>query len=281
MEIIMKKAICVILSAVLICLSFAGCSSGGSAKEDAVLKVGYTGDCAPFITVSKSGDGTGFDVELLKLIANDYGLPLDFTKIEFVKMQAGDELSSAENSELPRILIGGIKKNVSNLNKSYMWSDVIISSDIIVIANESSGIKKYNDLVGKKVLYAGENAKAALDKNSSLSSTMILTKSDSAQKAVELLKAGKADAAVVETLDYGTLGADTVKGIAALNGKLDTVEYAFAFAKSDEDLCNSFNEGFAKACNDPDKGDVVSPLAKKAFKCDGAVNIPETTTEKD
>ncbi len=273
----MKKFVCVIMSAVLICLCFAGCSGTKSDKEK-VLKVGYIENCEPFITVSENGEGSGFDVELLELLNEEYGLHVEFDKLEFVKMNLGDKLSSDENSDLPRLLIGGIRKNTGNINREYTWSDVILSNRIITVVPAGSAIKGYSDLADKKVMYVGSDAKAALDKNASLAACVSASEAKDASAALSALSAKKCDAVIIEELAYEKLDDAAKSSVSVLNGELDTIEYAFAFAKWDTDFRDSFNTNFKTACNDKDNGDLIKPLAEKAFGVD-TIN-PDTAETK-
>ncbi len=267
-----KKIISVLLSAMLIACLFAGCSSSERLTTeitDDTMIFAYTQENSPFIYKDESGNLAGFDVELVDNTFDSF--KGDFKNYAFVQVDEGyllgeDTCYTDENGKeySAIVMLGGTQKNVGTANEDYNWSNNIIENNIITVVPSSSAIKTYIDLTGARVAVVSDVAQAALIKNSAISSrfqsSSVFSTADEAFAAVE---AGEIDAVVIDDFSFNSFeGKDSY---VALNGALDTVEYGFCFAPS-----NDFSAGFNEAVNEMKSeeygdGDTLTPLVEKYF----------------
>lgn len=264
-----KKTLAVFLSALTVILCFAGCSKSEVAEEitaDTML-IAYTEDNAPFV-YQENGELKGFDVELFKTIFDD--IKNEYKNYKFVKVdkdyKIGEDVycKTDDGKEcIAYVMIGGIQKDVGAVNESYTLSEPVISNRIITITADGSQIGTYADLSGRNVGIITDAAKAALDKHTAVKDGFkSLTMYDKAETAIADVKSGKIDALIIDEFTYNT--ADS-SGLKALDGELDTVDYAYAFKKWDW-YVDSINEAIYELKSpDYDDADNFTPMVEEYF----------------
>ena len=264
-----KKTLAVLLSALTVILCFAGCSKSEVAEEitaDTML-IAYTEDNAPFV-YEENGELKGFDVELFKTIFDD--IKNEYKNYKFVKVdkdyKIGEDVycTTDDGKEcIAYVMIGGIQKDVGAVNESYTLSEPVISNRIITVTADGSEIGTYADLSGRNVGIITDAAKAALDKHTAVKDGFkSLTEYDKAEAAIADVKSGKIDALIIDEFTYNT--ADS-SGLKALDGELDTVDYAYAFKKWDW-YVDSINEAIYELKSpDYDDADNFTPMVEKYF----------------
>ena len=260
-----KNMISVLLSALIIAAFFTGCSgSDGTASEitDDTMIVAYTQENSPFIYTDENGELTGFDIELFENTFDSF--KGDYKNYAFVKVEDGyilgeDTCYTDENGKnySAAVMLGGTRKNVGTASEDYNWSVNILENDIITVVPANSEIASYNDLTGARVAVVSTDASAALISNTAIS--------DRLQSKVEYASADEAFTAVANGDDFNFGKYEQKDSYTVLNGVLDTVEYAFRFAPS-----NDFSEGFNEAVKEMQSleygdGDTLTPLVEKYF----------------
>ena len=259
----MKKIISVLLMSVLLMGVLAACGTTKNEttekgtsdnKEAKVLKMGTSADYAPFeyIDTTKSEEPTGIDIELAKMITEKLGYKLKVQDMDF-----GGLISSLQNGQVD--FVASAMSATDERKKSVDFSDIYYTSKHIVISKKGSGLKKVEDLNGKKV--GAQLGSIQETKAKDLAKTINLTV-DSRNRVPELIqeiKAGRMDAAIIE---------DTVaKGYLDQNPDLEsfTIEdaeggFALAFPKGSK-LTEEFNKEL-KALSDSGE---LDKIVKKYF----------------
>lgn len=265
------KIISVFLCLLMISSAFAGCAAAEDedAVTDATMLIAYTEEVSPFLYTDEDGNLTGFDAELIAATFDAF--KGEYDNYKFIKVEEGYRLgedtayTDEEGNEYSAIIYcGGIQKNTGTMNEDYNWSSNIIENNIITVVPSASPISSYRDLEGVKTGVVSDAAFNALQENASVYNSLSSAQQyATAQEAFAALDAGEIDAVVIDDFDFYTYdGADSYT---VLNGKLDTVEYGFAFAKSN-DYSSGFNEAVLEiSSTDYSEEDTLTPLVEKYF----------------
>ncbi|MCC8016866.1 MAG: transporter substrate-binding domain-containing protein [Clostridiales bacterium] len=267
-----KKFFSVILCAALICVLFSACSSGGGESgeitEDTML-IAYTQEISPFIYMNSSGQLEGFDVDLIKDTFDSF--KGDYKNYKFVQVDENyvlgeDPAYTDENGNdyYALIFCGGMHKNQGTYNEDYSWSEDVLKNDIITVVPKSSSVKSYGNIAGAKAGVLNELCANALDENTAVKNNLAsLNVYNSSDELFAALDSGAVDAAVIDSFSFYSSG--KAQAYTALNGALDSIEYAYAFYKN-EDYSEGFNEA-VKEMLSPDygEGDTLTPLVEKYF----------------
>lgn len=267
-----KKIIAILLSALLIGAMFSGCAQQkGETTEitkDTML-IAYTEECRPFLYTDESGAVAGFDADLIKNTFESF--KGDYKNYAFVKVEEGYVLNEdicytdeKGNTYSAVIMCGGMQKNRGTVNKDYNWSSNLIENDIITVVPSGSAITSYSSIANARVGIVSEAADAALSKNAAIKSSLSLINLYSGtEEAFTALGNGEIDAVVIDSFEFYTYKSSA--SYTVLNGALDTVEYAFAFAPS-KDCSAGFNEAVKEMQSaEYGDGDTLTPLVENYF----------------
>ena len=265
------KIISVFLCLLMISSAFAGCAAAEDedAVTDATMLIAYTEEVSPFLYTDEDGNLPGFNAELIAATFDAF--KGEYDNYKFIKVEEGYRLgedtayTDEEGNEYSAIIYcGGIQKNTGTMNEDYNWSSNIIENNIITVVPSASPISSYRDLEGVKTGVVSDAAFNALQENASVYNSLSSAQQyATAQEAFAALDAGEIDAVVIDDFDFYTYdGADSYT---VLNGTLDTVEYGFAFAKSN-DYSSGFNEAVLEiSSTDYSEEDTLTPLVEKYF----------------
>ncbi|WLV25375.1 amino acid ABC transporter substrate-binding protein [Aciduricibacillus chroicocephali] len=113
-------------------------------KKEGILKIGTEGTYAPFTFHDKSGNLTGFDVEIAEEVAKRLGVKPKFMETQWDGMFAGLDAKRFD-------MVANEVTIDKDREKKYDFSDPYIQSGRVLIVNkENKDIKKFEDLKGKK-----------------------------------------------------------------------------------------------------------------------------------
>lgn len=250
---------------------FAGCSSqGGDADTitDATMLIAYTEEVEPFLYTDENGSLTGFDAELIAATFDSF--KGEFDDYQFIKVDEGYRLgedtayTDAEGNKYDAIIYCASHKDSGTMNEDYNWSADIIHNDIVTVVPASSAINNYSSLAGARAGVVSDAAAAALNENSAVNNALAsAAQYASADEAFAALDAGEIDAVVID--DFSLYKFSGHENHTVLNGTLDTIEYGFAFAKSN-DYSTGFNEAVLEiSSTDYSDEDTLTPLVEKYF----------------
>lgn len=267
-----KKILSVLLAVLLIGALFTGCAQkSGIAEEitEDTMLIAYTEECEPFLYTNANGELDGFEAKLVESIFDS--IKGEYKNYKFVKVDADYELdengayTDADGNEYKAVMLcGAMHKNTGTVNEDYVWSENIIENNIITVVPSGSSITAYNNIQSARVGVYSQLCSDALDKQTTIKDSLAsFTAYNSAEELLAALDAGEIDAAVIDDFSFRPL--EGASAYTVLNGALDTVEYGFAFARSN-DFSETFNEA-VKEMLSPDygDGDTLTPLVTEYF----------------
>ena len=267
-----KKIIAVLLAVMLAAALFAGCSKKEAQATEITkntLLIAYTEENAPFLYTDENGELAGFDVEIIKNIFDT--IKNEYKDYAFVQVEEGyvlneDTAYTDENgNEFSAIIMcGGTHKNVGTANEDVVWSKNIIENNIITVVAPNSTITSYNNIAGAKAGVVSAVAAAALDMNATIKNSLAsVTEYATAEEAFAALNSGAIDAVVIDDFSFNTY--DKADSYTVIPNVLDTVEYAFEFAPSNN-YASAFNEAVKEMLSaDYGDGDTLTPIVEKHF----------------
>jgi L-cystine transport system substrate-binding protein len=216
-------------AALLAAVSIVGCSSN-SADSD-TLRVGTEGTYSPFSYQGPDGTLTGYDIEVVQAVGGKLGKKVEFVQTPFDAIFAGLE---AKRFDLVanQVTINDERRAKYDLSEPYT-----VSEGVIVTRADDNAITSLADLRGKTTAQSATSnwAQVARDAGANVEAV------EGFVQAIQLLKDGRVDATVNDTLavgEYQRQNSDAGIKIAGTTG--DTSEQAFA-ARKDSGLIPDVN----------------------------------------
>ena len=236
----MKKIIALALVLVL-CLSLAACGAKGATladvKKAGKITVATSPDFPPFESL-ENNEVVGIEVEIMKLIAKDLGVEIEFTQMDFDSVLVGIEAAKYDCA------MSGITITPAR-EKNMLFTKPYYNAAQVIVVKADSAIKGKADLAGKTVsVQTGTTAEAGCQDEKI--ATQGYTANADAKAA---LTTGKVDAWVVDNLTALQM-VEEGDGLKVLEEKMTEEPYAFAFAKGSEDLVAEINKSLEKLIND-------------------------------
>lgn len=256
-------ALIALLAVLLTACSTSGGADGGSelaaVKEAGVLKVGTEGTYAPFsFHDPKSNELTGYDVEVIKAVADKLGV-----KVEYVETP-WDAIFAGLTSKRYDVVANQVTKNEERAGLYGLSTTYTYSEGVIATRADDSSITSLADLKGKKSAQSITSnwAKVAKDAGAEVESVEGFT------QAITLLKQERVEATVNDSLavlDYQKSTGDTSVKVSAKTG--DVSEQVVATRK-DSDLVAAINQALADLSADG----TLKQISDKYFGSDVSVN---------
>lgn len=199
-----KKIITIVSLAVVIVVSFsfAACSFK---KTDPFLRdvenrgkliIGTFPEFKPFTFKNEEGVYSGYDIDLMKMVADKLELEIEFHEIFFL-----DLFSALESREID-LAISGITITQER-QKKYLFSDPYINvGQVVVTLKSNKEIQSADDAQGKKV---GTTKGTTLEDSAKKITSEDLVFAYDDLKEVEALKSGEVDALVRDYVEALTL----------------------------------------------------------------------------
>lgn len=206
-------------------------------------------DYPPF-SVIIDGKADGFSVELLKAVAAETGIQIQFKVDEWAILK--EELKKGQLDVLPLVSYSEERDQYYDFSVPY----IVMYGNIFVQTGNKS-IEKEQDLNGKKIAVMNGDTAHEYAIKQGLSDELILT--STFQEAFQMLTDGDCDAVLAQSLVgekiISDLGIGNVKavnqladdGITRIKIKLNGFEQKFCFAvkEGDKELLSKLNEGLA------------------------------------
>ena len=236
----MKKIIAIALVLVL-ALSLAACGAKGATladvKEAGKMTVATSPDFPPFESL-ENNEVVGIEVEIMKLIAKDLGVEIEFVQMDFDSVLAGIQSAKYDCG------MSGITVTPKR-EKNMLFTKPYYNAAQVIVVKADSAIKGKADLKDKTVsVQTGTTAEAGCQDEKI--ATQGYTANADAKAA---LTTGKVDAWVVDNLTALQM-VEEGDGLVVLEEKMTEEPYAFAFAKGSEDLVAEINKSLEKLIND-------------------------------
>jgi cystine transport system substrate-binding protein len=215
--------------ALVAAVSLAGCGGGSDADT---LKVGTEGTYSPFSFQGTDGKITGYDVEIAEAVGTKLGKKVEFVQTPWDAIFAGLE---AKRFDLVanQVTINDERKGKYDLSEPYT-----VSEGVIVTRADNNAITTLADLKGKTTAQSATSNWATVAKDAGANVEAV----EGFVQAIQLLKDGRVDATVNDTLavgEYQKQSNDNGVKIAGTTG--DTSEQAFA-ARKDSGLIADVNK---------------------------------------
>ena len=158
----MKKFVALLLAGILCVGALTACGSNGSAsggnekEEEKTFTVGFDAEYPPYgYKDEKTGDYTGFDLELAEEVCNRRGWTLKKQPIDW------DAKDMEINSGAIDCLWNGM--TYTGRENDYTWSEPYVDNSIVIAVKADSDIQTKADLAGKMVVaQAASSADTAL-----------------------------------------------------------------------------------------------------------------------
>ncbi|MGE5632369.1 MAG: amino acid ABC transporter substrate-binding protein [Caulobacteraceae bacterium] len=161
-------------------------------KADGKIRFGTEGTYAPFTFHDKDGKLTGFDVEIAEEIAKRLGVKAEFIETKWDGMFAGLDAKRFD------AIANEVAIREDRLKKYDFSSPYIISRAVLIVNEENSDIKAFEDLKGKK---SGQSLTSNL-KDIAESFGAEIVQTDGFNQAIDLLVSKRIDATVNDGLSF-------------------------------------------------------------------------------
>ena len=147
----MKKVIAMLLTTVLCLAAFTACGSE-SASEDKVLVVGTNAEFPPFEYIGDDGEPDGFDIALIKEVAEEMDMEVEIQNMEFNSLVAA--IGTKIDASIAGMTITEERLAAVDFSDSYYEAvqNVIISADSTIATAED--LK--NKTIGVQIGTTGE-----------------------------------------------------------------------------------------------------------------------------
>lgn len=251
MKLRMISLILYCLVCILISLGVIGSniSSYALQQENTVYRSATEFDYPPFSVVT-NGKADGFSVELLKAVANEMGLTIEFEVDQWDTIKK--ELENGKLDVLPLVGYSEERDEYFDFTVPY-----IVMRGNIFVRNNYEGITSEDDLHGKEIIVMrGDNSQEYAE-TMNFTDQLILV--DTYAEAFELLSSGQHDAVLAQSLvgqklinDLNISNIEAVtrmsdNGIDRIKVSLEGFEQKFSFAvkEGDKELLALLNEGLA------------------------------------
>jgi cystine transport system substrate-binding protein len=220
-------------AALLVAITVVGCSSGSDAST---LRVGTEGTYSPFSFQGPDGKLTGYDIEIVQAVGAKLGKTVEFVQTPWDSIFAGLE---AKRFDLVanQVTVNDERKAKYDLSEPYT-----VSEGVIVTRADNAAITTLADLQGKTTAQSATSnwAKVATGAGAKVEAV------EGFVQAVRLLKDGRVDATVNDTLAVGEyLKTTNDTGIKIAGSTGDTSEQAFA-ARKDSGLIADVNRALGE-----------------------------------
>jgi cystine transport system substrate-binding protein len=232
-----RRALLAAAAALLVAVSIVGCgSSGGNPADSDTLRVGTEGTYSPFSYQGTDGQLTGYDIEIAQAVGAKLGKKVEFVQTPWDAIFAGLE---AQRFDLiaNQVTINDERKAKYDLSDPYT-----VSEGVIVTRADDTSITSLANLQGKTTAQSATSnwAQVARDAGANVEAV------EGFVQAIQLLKDGRVDATVNDTLavgEYQRTNNDAGIKIAGTTG--DTSEQAFA-ARKDSGLIAEVNRALGE-----------------------------------
>ncbi|MGH3480906.1 MAG: transporter substrate-binding domain-containing protein [Nocardioidaceae bacterium] len=236
------------VGAVLMLTLAAGCAADAkegvsSIRAPQVIEEGALTVCSdmpyePFESM-KDDEPVGFDIDLVREVAEELGLRLEIKDTDFDAIQSGDALNSDQcDVAISAMTITGERARVLDFSSPYFDA-----SQALVVA-KGSGIASLDDLAGQQIAVQGGTTGELYVTDNAPSSADVMQLKDAAAMEDALTK-GEVDAAVYDNTVVGDVVANNPD--LEVSAEFDTGEqYGMAVKKNGNvDLLRSINKVLA------------------------------------
>ncbi|MED1746780.1 transporter substrate-binding domain-containing protein [Brevibacillus borstelensis] len=230
---------CLWAAVLFMCLSLFPEPAGAS---DKVLRVAFDKELPPFAYMDENGKASGFNIDLIKAIAEENGYELEYVPLEWE-----DALSYLKDGKVDVLL--GIKYT-NRYDLVFDFSESFFTmSEVLLVPKQDSEIFTLNQLREKVV--AVQRGNVGMDLLESVRRVKMLV-SFNQRDALDNLIRGRADAFIGNrwTAEYLLEKANKQDEFVMRSGLINPTDYAFAVREGNYELLDKINEGLNKLYRD-------------------------------
>lgn len=226
-----------LLAASFACMALvAGCGGG----KDRPLVVGTEAQFPPFEFKDTGGNLTGFDIDLIKAIAEKIG-----RKVELRDMQFAGIIPALQSGQIDMAIAG--MSVTEERKKSILFSDPYIDAGLVILVGaNNSTIKGSGDLVGKKAaVHLGSTGAKQADELKAAGKLGTVNYYNSSTLAIMELAKGGADCVIIDKPYAETFVSKEPGKVNILPEVLASDSYAVAFNLKSTELQTEVNKALA------------------------------------
>lgn len=251
-----KRVLLVTTIMVMLVLALGGCSASTQTpkeenkvetnllekiKSEGVIKIGTEGTYAPFTFHDENGKLTGFDVEIAEEVAKRLGVKAEFIETKWDGIFAGLDAKRFD------AIVNEVTIREDRIAKYDFSAPYIVSKAVLIVQNDNTDIKSFEDLKGKKSGQSLTSNFGELAKSYGAE----LVQVDGFNQSVDLLTSKRIDATINDSLsflDFKKQRTDTQIKIVAEQDTKD--EAAIMFNKGNKELVDAVNKALADMKSD-------------------------------
>ncbi|WP_236707998.1 transporter substrate-binding domain-containing protein [Brevibacillus choshinensis] len=210
--------------------------------EDKILRIAFDKALPPFSSLDSNGEMVGFNIELIRAIAQHNGWEL-----EYVPLDWEDAVTALRTGEVD-VLLG--MKYTNRYDQVFDFSESFFTmSEVLLVPSYDQEIFTLNQLSEKVV--AVQRAHTSMDLLESVRRVKMVV-SFSQQEALENLLRGRADAFIGNrwTAEYLLRKENRWDDFTMRSGLINPTDYAFAVREGHSELLDSLNEGLNQLYRD-------------------------------
>ncbi|MDO9456191.1 ABC transporter substrate-binding protein/permease [Nocardioides sp.] len=233
-------------------------ATAGDEQDRPVLRVGTEGTYPPF-SYEDGGDLTGYDIDVMKAVADEAGFDVEFVEAPF------DALFPALDSKRIDVIANQVTINDEREARYLFTEPYTFSRGVIVTATDTDDITTLDDIEGKVAAQSETSnwAQVARDAGAEVQSV------EGFAQAAELLVQGRVDVVVndnIAVLDYlASTGSTEIE----IKGQVDDEisKQALVFRQADGDLRDRADAALKKLAADG----TLAEISEGYFKADVSV----------
>ncbi len=208
-----------------------------NATDNGTIVVGGNKAYPPYEFLDKTGNPTGFNVELTKAIADAMGMKVK------IKLESWTNIrSKLDNGEID--VLQGLSFSEGRAKTLIFSTPHSIANHSVFARKDSPKIKRMEDLKGKEIVFHNRGYVHDYLTELKLDAKFILT--DTQSESLLLIANGKHDYTIIASLPAAyLLNEYKLTNIVTMAKNIASVKYSYAALKENEDIIDKFNEGLA------------------------------------
>ncbi|BBG05300.1 MULTISPECIES: amino acid ABC transporter substrate-binding protein [Pseudonocardia] len=245
----MRRTFLAMAAALLALTTLVGCSAGSD-----TLRIGTEGTYSPFSFQGPDGELTGYDVEVARAVGGKLGREVEFVQTPW------DSIFAALESQRIDLVANQVTINDERKARYDLSTPYTVSEGVIVTRADDTAISTLADLQGRTTAQSATSNWAEVARGAGANVEAV----EGFVQAVRLLKDGRVDATVNDTLAVGEYEKTTGdRGVKVAGTTGDTSEQAFA-ARKDSGLIAEVDRALAELKADG----TLEQLSEKYFGAD-------------
>jgi cystine transport system substrate-binding protein len=205
-------------------------------KSAGVFKIGTEGTYSPFTFHDKSGKLVGFDVEIGEAVAQKLGVKAQFIEGKWDGLIAGLD-AKRYDAVINQVGITEARKQKYDFSEPY-----IASKAVLIVRQDDSAIKSFDDLKGKKAAQSLTSNYGKLAEQSGAE----LVGTDGFDQSVQLVLTRRADATINDSLSFLDFKKQKPDAPLKIAAQKDNAEYSgIIVRKGETQLVEAVNKALA------------------------------------